>query len=36
MSVGGWMPLLEHAGFEFTDVLLRDADQVVLGALKSK
>ena len=35
MSVAGWMRLLEGAGFEFIDVLLRDADQVVIGALKS-
>ena len=27
--------LLERAGFELIDVLLRDADQVVIGALKS-
>ena len=27
--------LLERAGFELNDVLLRDADQVVIGALKS-
>jgi hypothetical protein len=35
MSVAGWMRLLERAGFELIDVLLRDADQVVIGALKS-
>jgi len=35
MSVAGWRRLLEGAGFEFIDVLLRDADQVVIGALKS-
>jgi hypothetical protein len=29
------MRLLERAGFEFVDVLPRDADQVVIGALKS-
>jgi hypothetical protein len=29
------MRLLERAGFELIDVLLRDADQVVIGALKS-
>jgi SAM-dependent methyltransferase len=35
MSVAGWMALLQRAGFELIDVLLRDADQVVIGALKS-
>ena len=35
MSVAGWMRLLERAGFELSDVLLRDADQVVIGARKS-
>jgi hypothetical protein len=35
MSVAGWIRLLERAGFELIDVLLRDADQVVIGALKS-
>jgi SAM-dependent methyltransferase len=35
MSVAGWTHLLERAGFEPIDVLLRDADQVVIGALKS-
>ena len=35
MSVAGWIHLLERAGFELIDVLLRDADQVVIGALKS-
>jgi SAM-dependent methyltransferase len=35
MSVPGWRRLLEGAGFELIDVLLRDADQVVIGALKS-
>ena len=35
LSVAGWMRLLERAGFELMDVLLRDADQVVIGALKS-
>ena len=34
LSVAGWMRLLERAGFELRDVLLRDADQVVIGALK--
>ena len=35
MSVAGWVRLLERAGFGLVDVLLRDADQVVIGALKS-
>jgi SAM-dependent methyltransferase len=35
MSVDGWMRLLEGAGFRLIDVLLRDADQVVLGAQKT-
>jgi tRNA (cmo5U34)-methyltransferase len=35
MSVAGWMRLLERAGFKLIDVLLRDADQVVIGAVKS-
>ena len=35
MSVAGWLRLLERAGFELSDVLWRDADQVVIGARKS-
>ena len=35
MSVAGWVRLLARAGFEPVDVLLRDADQVILGALKA-
>ena len=35
MPVAGWIRLLERAGFGLSDVLLRDADQVVIGALKS-
>ena len=35
MPVAGWIRLLERAGFGLVDVLLRDADQVVIGALKS-
>jgi SAM-dependent methyltransferase len=35
MSVAGWIRLLERAGFGPVDVLLRDADQVVIGAMKS-
>ncbi|MBV9196660.1 MAG: class I SAM-dependent methyltransferase [Solirubrobacterales bacterium] len=34
MTVVGWMHLLEEAGFELIDVLLRDADQVIIGASK--
>jgi SAM-dependent methyltransferase len=35
VSVAGWLRLLERAGFELIDVLLRDADQVIVGALKA-
>ena len=35
MSVAGWIRLIERAGFDLTDVLLRDADQVVIAARKS-
>jgi SAM-dependent methyltransferase len=35
MSVAGWIGLLQRAGFALVDVLLRDADQVIIGALKS-
>ena len=35
MSVAGWRRLLEGADFELIDLLLRDADQVVIGAVKS-
>ena len=35
LSVAGWIRLLEGARFGLIDVLLRDADQVVIGALKS-
>jgi len=34
MPVSGWIQLLENAGFESTDVLLRDADEVILAARK--
>jgi SAM-dependent methyltransferase len=34
MSVAGWIRLLERAGFGLVDVLQRDADQAVIGALK--
>lgn len=36
MTAAGWMRLLEGAGFELVDVLRRDADQVVLAALKTR
>jgi SAM-dependent methyltransferase len=35
MTVAGWISLVERAGFRLIDVLLRDADQVVIGAQKS-
>jgi SAM-dependent methyltransferase len=35
MSAAGWNRLLQSAGFALTDVLLRDADQVIIAALKS-
>jgi SAM-dependent methyltransferase len=35
MPVAGWIRLLGRAGFGLIDVLLRDADQVVIGAVKS-
>lgn len=34
MSLAGWIELLRNAGFERTDVLWRDADEVVVAALK--
>jgi SAM-dependent methyltransferase len=34
MPVSGWMRLLKDAGFESIDVLLRDADEVMLAAVK--
>jgi SAM-dependent methyltransferase len=34
MSVAGWSRLLERAGFGLIDVLLRDGDQVIIGAVK--
>lgn len=34
MCVAGWTRLIESAGFTLTDVLLRDADQVIIGAAK--
>jgi len=35
MSVAGWIRLLDRAGFTLVDVLLRDADQVIIGAQRS-
>jgi SAM-dependent methyltransferase len=35
LSAGGWTRLVQDAGFALTDVLLRDADQVIVAALKS-
>jgi hypothetical protein len=35
MSVAGWTRLLQRAGFTLTDVLLRDADQVIIATLRS-
>jgi hypothetical protein len=34
MFAVGWICLLQSAGFTLTDVLLRDADQVIIAALK--
>jgi SAM-dependent methyltransferase len=34
MSVLGWIKLLQNSGFESIDVLLRDADEVILAAAK--
>jgi SAM-dependent methyltransferase len=34
MSVSGWIQVLRKAGFESIDVLLRDADEVILAAAK--
>jgi len=35
MTVAGWIHLLDVAGFELIDVVFRDADQVIIGALRS-
>lgn len=35
MSVVGWLTLLADAGFQQADVLLRDADEVIIGAVKA-
>jgi SAM-dependent methyltransferase len=35
LSVMGWIELARTAGFGLTDVLLRDADQVIVAAMKS-
>ena len=34
MTVAGWVGLFQGAGFEIIEVLLRDADQVVIGCVK--
>ena len=34
-SVAGWIGLLDKAGFGLTDILLRDADEVIVAAMKS-
>ncbi len=34
-SVAGWISLLSKAGFGIADVLLRDADEVIIAAVKS-
>jgi hypothetical protein len=34
LAVMGWVQLLQNAGFESIDILLRDAEKVVLAALK--
>jgi hypothetical protein len=34
MPVSGWVRILRDAGFESIDVLLRDADEVILAAAK--
>lgn len=34
MTVASWTRLIEDAGFKLTDVLLRDADQVIIAAQK--
>ena len=36
MSVLGWIRLLKNSGFESVDVLLRDADEVILAAAKPR
>src|SRR5262249_22502256 len=35
MTVAGWIDLLRAAGFQSADVLLRDTDQVIIGAVKT-
>jgi len=34
LSASGWIALVEKAGFKAVDVLLRDADEVIIAALK--
>jgi SAM-dependent methyltransferase len=35
LSTAGWIRLLQGAGFTMTDVLLRDADQAIIAAVKA-
>lgn len=35
LSATGWLDLVQNAGFSHADVLLRDADEVVVAAVKS-
>jgi hypothetical protein len=36
MTVAGWTRLVQCAAFALPDVLLRDADQVIVVALKAQ
>jgi hypothetical protein len=36
MWFSGWISLLNEAGFELADVLLRDADEVIIASMKSQ
>jgi len=36
MTVAGWTRRVQCAGFALPDVLLRDADQVIVAALKTQ
>ncbi len=35
LSAAGWIALARRAGFGLTDILLRDADQVIVAAVKA-
>ena len=35
MPVSGWVLLLKNAGFDSIDILLRDADEVILASSKA-